>query len=88
MKLWYMGTHLRELSEKSYPMNANMTGFRCFSKIFASLCFGQKKPVKELVRIVHVYTLKSAFFSVIWTWKYFFEITLKLGVSYKGDIMN
>ena len=29
-----MGTHLRVLS-KSYPMNTNMTGFRCFSKIFA-----------------------------------------------------
>ena len=26
-----MGTHLRELSE-SFPMNTNMTGFRCFSK--------------------------------------------------------
>ena len=29
-----MGTHLRVLS-KSYPMNANMTRFRCFSKLFA-----------------------------------------------------
>ena len=27
---------------KSYPMNTNMTGFRWFSKIFASLCFGRK----------------------------------------------
>ena len=26
-----MGTHLRELTE-SYPMNANMTGLRWFSK--------------------------------------------------------
>ena len=25
-------------------MNTNMTGFRCFSRIFASLCFGQKQP--------------------------------------------
>ena len=31
-----MGTHLRVLS-KSYPMNTNMTGFRWFSKMFASL---------------------------------------------------
>ena len=37
------GTHLKILSE-SYPMSTNMTGFRCFSKIFSSLCFGQKKP--------------------------------------------
>ena len=31
-----MGTHLRVLGE-SYQMNTNMTGFRWFSKIFASL---------------------------------------------------
>ena len=36
-----MGTHLRVLSE-SYSMNTNMTWFSCFSKIFASLCFGRK----------------------------------------------
>ena len=36
-----MGTHLRVLSE-SYPMNTNMTGFRGFSKIFASMCFEQE----------------------------------------------
>ena len=41
LKPWQMGTHLRVLS-KSYPMNTNMTGFRWFSKIFVSLCFGQK----------------------------------------------
>ena len=29
-----MGTHLRVLNE-SYPMNTNMTGLRCFSKIYA-----------------------------------------------------
>ena len=31
-----MGTHLRVLS-KGYLMNTNMTGFRCFSKIFAKV---------------------------------------------------
>ena len=36
-----MGIHLRELSD-SYPMNTNMTGFRWFSKTFASLNFGKK----------------------------------------------
>ena len=36
-----MGTHLRKLSE-SFPMDTNMTGFRLFSKIFGSLCFGRK----------------------------------------------
>ena len=35
-----MGTHLRVLS-KSYPMNTIMTGFRWFSRGFASFCFGQ-----------------------------------------------
>ena len=38
---WHIGTHLRVLSE-SYLMNTNMTVFRWFSKIFASLCFGRK----------------------------------------------
>ena len=38
-KPWHMGTHLRVLIE-SYPMNTNMAGFKCFSKFFASLCFG------------------------------------------------
>ena len=31
-----MGTHLRVLSE-SFPMNTNMTGFRCFSHFFLFL---------------------------------------------------
>ena len=31
LKPWYMGTHLRVLSE-SYLMNTNMTGFRWFPK--------------------------------------------------------
>ena len=40
-KPWHMGTHLKVLSER-YPMSTNMTGFRWFSKCFASLCFGRK----------------------------------------------
>ena len=36
MKSWQMGTHLIVLSD-SYPMNTNMTGYKCFLKIFASL---------------------------------------------------
>ena len=32
LKPWHMGTHLRVLN-KSYLMNTNITGFRCFSKI-------------------------------------------------------
>ena len=40
LKHWYVGTHLRVLNE-SHTMNTNiLTGFRWFSKIFASLCFG------------------------------------------------
>ena len=39
LKPWQMGTHVRVLGE-SFPMNTNMTGFRWFSKIFASSCFG------------------------------------------------
>ena len=37
-KPWQMGTHMKVLGE-SFPINANMAGFRWFSKIFASLCF-------------------------------------------------
>ena len=40
-KPWHMGTYLRVLSE-SYLMNTNMAGFRWFSNISVSLCFGQK----------------------------------------------
>ena len=40
-KPWHMGTYLRVLSE-TYPMNTITTGLRWFTKIFASLCFGQK----------------------------------------------
>ena len=29
-------------SSESYPMNTNATGFKWFSKLFASLCFGRK----------------------------------------------
>ena len=36
---WHIGIHLRVLSE-SFPMNTNMTGFKCLKKI----CFGRKKP--------------------------------------------
>ena len=43
LKTRHMGTHLRVLNE-SFLMNTNMIGFRWFSKIFASLCFGKKKP--------------------------------------------
>ena len=41
LKPWHMGTHLKVLSE-TFPMNTNMTGFRWFSKLFASLCVGRK----------------------------------------------
>ena len=41
LKPWHMGTYMRVLSE-NFPMNTNMTGFRSFSKIVASLCFGWK----------------------------------------------
>ena len=40
LKPWHMGTHLRVLSE-SYLISTNITGFRWFSKILASLCFGR-----------------------------------------------
>ena len=29
-------------SSETTPVNTNMTGFRWFSKIFASLCFGRR----------------------------------------------
>ena len=45
-----MGTYLRALS-KNYPMNTNMTGFRWFSKIFASLCLDESSLSIGRVRI-------------------------------------
>ena len=39
LKPWLVGSLLRVMNE-SYLMNTNMTGFRWFSKFFASLCFG------------------------------------------------
>ena len=53
-KPWHMGTHLRVLSE-SYPMNTNMTGFKWFSKIFASLCFGQMSPYYWSMDAIFIY---------------------------------
>ena len=41
-----MGAHLKVLSE-IFPMNTKMTGFRLFSNIFASLCFGRKASALE-----------------------------------------
>ena len=45
-----MGTHLRVLGE-NYLMNTNMTGFRGFSKIFASLFFGRKYTSLSIGRV-------------------------------------
>ena len=42
-----MGTHLRVLRE-SFLMSTNMIGLGCFSKIFASVCFGQVNPERLL----------------------------------------
>ena len=40
LKPRHMDTHLSVLRE-SFPINTSMTGFRWFSKIFASLCCGK-----------------------------------------------
>ena len=45
LKPWHMCTHLRVLSE-NYPMNTNMTRFKWFSEIFASLYFASIGRVK------------------------------------------
>ena len=50
LKPWHMGTHLRTLGE-TFLMNTNMTGFRWFLKIFASLCFGGKKALEGLTML-------------------------------------
>ena len=42
-----MGTHLRVFN-MSYPMNTNKRGFRWFSKIFMSLCFGVVSTLEGL----------------------------------------
>ena len=57
LKPWHMGTHLRVLSI-SYPMDTNMTGFRWFSKNFASLWFGRKQPQHWKVEVC-VYAVDS-----------------------------
>ena len=41
LKPWQMGTHMRVLGE-SFLMNTKMTGFQCFFKNLAFLCFGRK----------------------------------------------
>ena len=46
-----MGTHLRVLSE-SYQINTNMTGYRWFPKIFASLCFFFTKVASALEGLI------------------------------------
>ena len=47
-KPWHLGTHLRVLS-KSYTLSTDMTGFKWFSKIFASLCFGKMLSHQGLI---------------------------------------
>ena len=51
-----MGTHLRALSE-SYPMNTNMTGFRCFSILIAFLSHGRKKPQHEKDKSIDLFQI-------------------------------
>ena len=41
LKPWHMSTNLTVPSE-SYPINTNIRGSRCFSKLFASVCVGRK----------------------------------------------
>ena len=60
LKPWNMRTHLRVLS-KSFQMNTNITGFRCFSKIYTVLCFGRKWPrhcegLKKYILLVTTWT--------------------------------
>ena len=50
LKSWNMGSHMGVLSE-CYPMNTNVTGFRWFSKVFASLCLGLKSCSLSLKRV-------------------------------------
>ena len=40
LKHRHMGTDLNDLG-RSFPMNTNMTGFRWFSHVYASLLFGR-----------------------------------------------
>ena len=61
-----MGNHLRVLSE-SYLMSTNMTGFRWFLKIFASLCFGRKAFALEGLNHSHLEIYLSNLTIVVWT---------------------
>ena len=63
LKPWHMVTHLRVFSE-SYPMNTNITEFRWFSKIFASLWFSTKVAValeglKNIKKILKMASFKK-----------------------------
>ena len=74
-----MGTHLRVLSE-GYPMNTNMTGFRFFSKNFASLsCALERSLSIGRINLFMILAAKSrllfgnafwtrAFYRYIWRW--------------------
>ena len=64
LKPWHMGTYLRVLRQ-SYLMNTNMTGFRWFSKIFASLCFGQKEPQHWKGYYIDIY-LNNIIMAISW----------------------
>ena len=55
---WLLGTHLWVL-RKSYQMNTNMTGLRCFSKIFASLCFGRKWPSLSIGSVKSIFVIQN-----------------------------
>ena len=46
-----MGTHLRVLV-RSYPINTNMTGFRCFSKILRPCALDESRLSIERVKAI------------------------------------
>ena len=68
-----MCTHLRELS-KSFPMNINMTGFRWFWKIFASLCICTKVVASALEGLTWEMMRYVLYFLHIITWFFYRNI--------------
>ena len=81
LKPWHIGIPHRVLS-KSYQINTNMTGFRGFSKIFASLCFGRKYSLSiGRVKVIAPFSVQSVMWSpqisLSWlTWTEFINAAL------------
>ena len=59
LKPWKMGTHL----SKSFPMNTNMTGFRCFSKKFSPCALDESFSigmVRTIIKVIRPHSITKS----------------------------